>query len=533
MYDDGEGADKTAQADAVHAVREAPESNVPPQFPDQDTVTADIQKDQEREVAENTPAGTNLGAPIAASDPSDVLTYSLSGTDRTSALFSINRATGQLSTKAKLDYEDATQVGVDHVLDVTVTATDPFGASDSSMVAIMVTDVNEAPTLTAVTTSIDRAETDQELGPWPTYTATDADAADMDDDLEWSLAGADSSKFSINESGATGALVFKAAPAPLPDYESPGDSNRNNVYEVTVVVTDSKGNSDEQDVTVKVTNVEEPGTVTLFPLQPQVDVPVTATLADPDNVTVSSVSWQWYRGDSAEDASECADADSDDCFIKGATSATYTPVADDTGKTLTAVATYTDGFGEDVATGTLENNILVLADPRNKAPVFPDRDSRTDGRQTDQKRTVAEDLDAPRNIGDPVIAMDSAGEILTYSLGGADAASFTIDAATGQLTAKAALDKETKDTYTVTVTAADPLNARSTITVTIKVTNVDEMPELEGPASVKYPENGTGQVATFTAVDPEGKSIVWSLADWRRRCCLHHHRWGTAFRESP
>ena len=30
-------------------------------------------------------------------------------------------------------------------------------------------------------------------------------------------------------------------------------------------------------------------------------------------------------------------------------------------------------------------------------------------------------------------------------------------------------------------------------------------------STIEYPENGTGQVATFTAVDPEGKSIVWSL----------------------
>ena len=520
MYDDGEGADKTAQADAVHAVREAPESNVPPQFPDQDTATADPQKDQEREVAENTPVGTTLGAPIAASDPSDVLTYSLSGT-QDDALFSINRATGQLSTKAKLDYEDTTQGGVDHVLDVTVTAADPFGASDSSMVAIMVTDVNEAPTLTAVTTSIDRMETVTTFAV-ASYTATDDDEADMDDDLEWSLAGADSSKFSINESGATGALTFKVAPAPLPDYESPGDSNRNNVYEVTVVVTDSKGNSDEQDVTVKVTNVEEAGTVTLFPLQPQVDVRVTATLADPDNVTVSSVSWQWYQGTGIQTGSlptmECAVEISAACFIKGATSATYTPVANDDDKTLNAVASYTDGFGEDVAAGASAN--MVLADPRNKAPVFPDQDTKVDGRQVDQKRTVLENTPSGMPIGttangsvtpDPVTAMDSAGETLTYSLGGPDAASFSIAAANGQLTTKAALDYETKDTYTVTVTAADPLNARSTITVTIKVTNVDEMPELEGAASVKYPENGTGQVATFTAVDPEGKSIVWSL----------------------
>ena len=221
---------------------------------------------------------------------------------------------------------------------------------------ITVTDVNEAPTLTG-DASIDHAESNAQTvtalaADSSEYTAADVDAADAADALDWSLAGADSSKFSITENGATRTLSFKANP----DYESPGDSNRNNVYEVTVVVTDSKDNSAEQDVTVKVTNVEEDGTVTFFPLQPQVDVPLTATLADPDNVTVSSVSWQWYRGTFAATAPECADATPDNCFIKGATSATYTPVADDATKTLTAVATYTDGFGEDVATGTLENH---------------------------------------------------------------------------------------------------------------------------------------------------------------------------------
>ena len=71
---------------------------------------------------------------------------------------------------------------------------------------------------------------------------------------------------------------------------------------MTVKVTDSKGNSDEQDVTVKVTNVEEDGTVTLSTLQPRVGFPVTATLADPDNVTAGTVSWQWYRGSVTLDA---------------------------------------------------------------------------------------------------------------------------------------------------------------------------------------------------------------------------------------
>ena len=40
--------------------------------------------------------------------------------------------------------------------------------------------------------------------------------------------------------------------------------------------------------------------------------------------------------------------------------------------------------------------------------------------------------------------------------GGPDADSFTIDRGTAQLSTKVALDAETKDTYTVTVTATDP-----------------------------------------------------------------------------
>ena len=55
-------------------------------------------------------------------------------------------------------------------------------------------------------------------------------------------------------------LAFKANP----DYESPGDSGANNLYEVTVVVTDTKGNTDERAVMVKVTNIEELGAVELI-----------------------------------------------------------------------------------------------------------------------------------------------------------------------------------------------------------------------------------------------------------------------------
>ena len=74
---------------------------------------------------ENTPADRNIGAPVAATDPNnDTLTYSLdSSTDADS--FSIDAASGQLQTKAPLDFEDKSSYIV------TVTATDPAGLYDT------------------------------------------------------------------------------------------------------------------------------------------------------------------------------------------------------------------------------------------------------------------------------------------------------------------------------------------------------------------------------------------------------------------
>ena len=526
-YSDGEGSGKTAQESSANAVREVPAANTAPVFPDEDDQESGNQAN--RTVAENTPAGMDLGAPIAASDP-DVLTYTLSGDDMAS--FSIDRTDGQLMTKAKLDYEDDTNN--DQEFMVTVTATDPSGESGTVDVTIAVTNVNE-PHSVSGPASIDHMEgeanftLDLDLSNGAdevTYITSDPDAAD---ELEWSVSGDDASKFSITpretDDTTMAILAFKDGPGDGdgPNYESPGDSDGNNVYEVTVVVTDSRGNSAEQAVTVKVMNMEEDGKVALSTLQPQVGFPVTATPSDPDNVIAGSVSWQWYRdltgADTPENLNletisalmECVDATSNNCAIKDATSDTYTPMAADVdgteGALLTAVATYTDGSGEDFSVGTAANSVLV--DTRNKAPEFPDQDKETEGRQTDQERSIEENTASGMSIGTPVAAKDA--DNLTYALGGTDMASFSIDRADGQLMTKAKLDYETQDTYTVTVTVTDSFGQSATVTATIKVTDEDETPELEGDVPAKYPEKSTDLVATFTAMDPEGESVLWSL----------------------
>ena len=110
-------------------------------------------------------------------------------------------------------------------------------------------------------------------------------------------------------------------------------------------------------------------------------------------------------------------------------------------------------------------------------------------------RTVPENTPPGVNIGDPVSATDADddgadnndiefGDTLTYSLNGTDAASFDIDASTGQLITKDPLDFENpsggtgndNNAYVVTVTVKDSSGASDTVDVTITVTNVEEEP---------------------------------------------------------
>ena len=92
------------------------------------------------------------------------------------------------------------------------------------------------------------------------------------------------------------------------------------------------------------------------------------------------------------------------------------------------------------------------------------------------ERSVAENMGEGEVVGDPVAVMSQDGSALTYALGGADAALFTIDASTGQISVRAGttLDYEAeKNVYEVTVTATDSSGASATVAVTIRITNVD------------------------------------------------------------
>ena len=175
--------------------------------------------------------------------------------------------------------------------------------------------------------------------------------------------------------------------------------------------------------------------------------------------------------------------------ITGATDAAYMVMDADEGYHLRATAMYDDGEGMGKMASE-ETMMVMMMMTMNAAPMF---ESETDTRE------VAENTAAGEYIGNPVAANDANGDALTYGLSGTDAASFDIDTGSGQLMTLAALDYETKDTYSVTVTASDSGGLSDSIDVTITVTDVDEQ-EPEDPVE-RYDVNNNGRIDKDELVD--------------------------------
>ena len=104
-----------------------------------------------------------------------------------------------------------------------------------------------------VITSVPTLTVDENTMAVATLTATDADA----DSLEWSIptdGGADAEQFTLTSAGV---LTFSTAP----DYEAPADADEDNVYEVTVQVSDGT-TPVTADLEITVENVTELTTMT-------------------------------------------------------------------------------------------------------------------------------------------------------------------------------------------------------------------------------------------------------------------------------
>ena len=440
--------------------------------------------------------------PVAAVDPDseDTLTYSLGGTD--AASFDIDTSTGQLKTKDALDFDAGQRT---YSVDVSVTdSKDDYDTADTLVdatiaVTINVTDVNEKPVFAAdapiTQTVAENTAADTNIG--SAYTATDDDQ----DALTYSLGGADAGSFAIDD--LTGQLKTNA------DLDYEDDPS----YIVIVQVTDSRGDNGVAEstptvdathaVTITVTDQDDDGSITLSSDPPSAGTTVTATLEDEDGVKSGvAVTWLWETSTDQTNWNTITDATTD----------SYTPGTDDIGDYLRVTATYEDEKGSG-KTAQTESGAILTAPPTNLQPSFTDLTA---------TRTVAENTPAGQPIGEPVAAthLDSVGT-LTYSLGGNDAASFDIDASSGQLKTgplwTTRVDLHYSSPYrsaTAWTTTATPTRWRTTsIDVTITVEDVNEPPQFADDAAttIEVSEDtaiGVNHRGSYEATDPDPSDTV-------------------------
>ena len=549
-YSDKFGPGKTASAVSANRVEPRTLSNAAPRYADRngDEVTT-----VPRSVAENTPPGRPIGRPASATDADDdILFYELLDTpdledDDGVARFTVDSLSGQIRVGRALgaddgerEDEDATSLpgspalpddedadkadNSEYILWVRVS--DPSTASATVNVIVKVTNVNEAPAFDEDVPTL--LSVRENAGPpvimvgdsgtsvdADTYAVVDQDSGDTT--FTYSVSGTDREVLEFD----SGVLTFKTGHEI--DYETKSS------YSITVEARSGTGfrrRSSTLDVTIEVVDTENVGEVSLSQRQPQVGIAVHASASDPDG-GVSIKRWEWERSaeitvdDSGTPSAECVDdPDTPGISVVGdwnpideASSAVYTPKAADVGRCLRATVIYTDNIddADDQATGVSEAPVQDSR-PANAAPKFVDQDLNTPGDQSDKtSRKVAENTEAEQSIGTPVSAFDDDDELLVYTLDGADAAFFSMSRNDGQLKTKADLNFEARSSYGVVVTATDPSGAADSIQVTINVTDVNDPVHITGIRSVRYSENDTAPVATFSAFD-EGEHVIrWSV----------------------
>ncbi|WP_242122673.1 cadherin domain-containing protein [Sphingobium sp. Sx8-8] len=431
-------------------------------------------------IPENSTAVTT----VAATDvnPGAVITYSISG-GADAAKFTINSGTGVLSFATAPNFEAPADDGTNNVYDVIVRASDGT-LFDEQALAVAVTNVNEAPVITSngggASAAISVPENTTAV---TTVTATDQDAGTT---LVYSIVGGpDRASFAIDP--ATGALAFLTAP----NFEAPADANGNNVYSLTVRVSDG-ALFDEQAINVTVTNVNESapvitsgggGDTAAISISSGTRPVMKVTAIDPDaNTTLV------YSIVGGLDQSKFVINSSTGQLNFINTPNYLLPTDSGANNVYDVIVRASDGALFD------EQAIAVTVTPPNAPPIII-----SNGGGASATIRMAEN---GTNVTTVIATDANIGQTVTYSLGSAvDGALFSIDPKTGVLTFKTAPDFEAPadsnfdNRYQVQVLATDSLGAQDSQNLTIVVTNVTgvSLTALSSGSTL----NGTGEEDTL------------------------------------
>ena len=452
--------------------------------------------DQNIAVQENRDPNVTL-ATYLASDPEGqpITRWSLSGSDGGDFLISEN---GELTFRSTPDYDRPADSNRDNEYLVTVRAYDgrTYGSLD---VTITVSNVNEHDPVIRSGSRTSFTYREEGTAALYTYRATDGD---KDDVITWTTGGPDGSLFKFDELNG---LVFREPP----DYEAPQDSGPNNVYNLTVVATDSGRLSASLEVTVTVTAIDEGpevfGDPTYTVAEGQNLTGATFTARDPEDTGAAVTSWRLAGSDAGDFTITITNTENNSAQLTFRNPPDYDRPADSNrdNEYLVTIRAYNGS-----TYGSLKVTVTVT-DENEAAPVVTGRDTLSFRENTAVETRLytyrATDTDR--------------GTEIAWSVEGRDGNAFAIDE--GVLTFSAPPDYEDpadsvrNNVYEITVVASDG-SKEGTMAVTVTVTDVNEGPEITGTQSLSFDENtATDRVlATYTATDPEDPDLKitrWSV----------------------
>ena len=463
--------------------------------------------------------GTSAVYTFRATDPQrQSITWTLEGTDRGDfTLTEDSSGRGVLTFVSPPDYENPADSDRQNDYELRITATDDDGYADWLLFTITVTDVNEGPEIGRVGSAPDSVQENYDHTQiLARYTATDPEDPTAQI-TRWSTSGTDGGDFVMNEQGE---LRFRYTP----DYESPADGNRDNVYTFTIRATDGSvyGSFEE---TVTVTPVNEPPTITTTSSS-------ATALRQNENQTLRLYT---YRATDPERG--------DITWLVIGTDARFFAI-DERGQFSFREENPPDfeqpgDLGRD---NVYDVTIQARDDAFNTSslPVTVTVRAVNEGPEvTSGQSSFA--IDENQNLRNAVYSgFDPEGGTVTrWSVGGRDGGDFTITQE-GVLTFRSLpdyerpVDSNRDNVYQLQVRPYDGRYYGS-FDVTVTVNDVNEPPTITttstSATTLRQNENQTSRLYTYRAADPEGGTVTWSVAGTDGRFFAVDERGQFSFKE--
>ena len=497
-YTDGEGAGKSARAVSANRVLPAPTvPNEPPAFDESPAAT--------RDVDENTSAGEDIGAPVTATDAdNDTLTFSLDVTSRTT--FDIVATTGQLQTKAALDFETGT-----NSYSVIVTATDTAAATDTITVTITVNNLDEPGTVTL--------SSPQPLVAIP-LTAMLNDPDGVLGGATWSWARSPNGTSDWTPISGEVSATYTPLAADVGDY-----------LRATASYTDGEGSGKSaQDVSENAVDLVPGRNAPVFreyptatrsvprntPAGRNIGAPFTATDADNDLLIYSLGGPDGAGFDIVASSGQLLTK----VVLTGINRTSY--------KVFVSVSDGKDDEGNPETNPVIDATTEVTITVTTTTTVTITTESRSSGGGSGGSSNRPPTVDGPRTIQYPehgtepvatYTAEDPEGTAITWQIEDTDAEHFRISEE-GVLSFRKPPDYENpvdfrlNNTHEIRILAVDSGIPRASgrLQVRIEIKQVNEIGPIAGETELSAEENFSGTLAQYAAQDPEGDTIGWSLS---------------------